>query len=315
VTVTTSDGTATGPVFTYTAAATDVYVVGTGINGRCYWKNGTRTDLPGDCAAVRGIFVSGTDVYVAGVDNSNAPKYWKNGVGVSLPITAGNNGGVASSVFVSGTDVYVSGWDNNNGAYDVPKCWKNGVALPMTFNVIGYAHSVFVDGSDVYVAGAQSPATGNSYATLWKNGSPTSLTDGSTVAEAFDVVISGGASYVCAAKQGTPQVYWKNGTSLPLSTPGAYSCSQYGIYISPAGDVYVAGNYQGLAKYWKNGTMVDLTTTTVGVNVSESAMGITGSGTDIYIAGNAWGQGMGYWKNETFTSLSGASQVNGIFVK
>ncbi|MDO6430037.1 IPT/TIG domain-containing protein [Flavitalea sp. BT771] len=315
VTVTTSDGTATGPVFTYVPVP-DVYVVGTSIYGHSYWKNGVRTDLPSECVAVRGIFVAGTDVYVAGADNNNAPKYWKNGVGVSLPMTTGNNGGIASSIFVSGTDVYVAGWDMNNGSYAVPKCWKNGVALPMTFSVLGAAHSVWVDGSDVYVAGSEGPATGNSIATVWKNGSPTTLTDGTTVAEATGVTVAGGAVYVSGYIQGAVQrVYWKNNIAVPLATPGSYDCSQWGIYVSTAGDVYVSGVYRNLAKYWKNGVMVDLTTTTPGNGIYESAMAITGSGSDVYIAGNAISLGAGYWKNGVFTSLPGADQVNGIFVK
>jgi hypothetical protein len=317
VTVTTSDGTATGPVFTYTApVATDIYVVGTSIYGHSYWKNGARTDLPAECVAVRGIFVDGTDVYVAGADNADAPKYWKNGVGVSLPMTAGHNGGIASSVFVSNGDVYVAGWDMNNGSYAAPRCWKSGVALNMTFGVLGVAHSVFVDGSDVYVAGSQGPASGNFIATYWKNGTPTTLTDGSTVAEATGVVVAGGAAYVCGYIEGAVQrVYWRDGVAVPLATPNMYDCSQWGIYVSPAGDIYVAGVLQNLAKYWKNGVMVDLTTTTSGPSVYESAMAVAGKGTDVYIAGNAYSQGVGYWKNGTFTVLPGANQVNGIFVK
>ncbi|HLZ89575.1 MAG TPA: hypothetical protein VKQ52_20115, partial [Puia sp.] len=315
VTVTTADGTATGPVFTY-IAVTDVYVVGTSIYGRSYWKNGVRTDLPADCGAVRGIFVSGADVYVAGADNANTPKYWKNGVGISLPMTPGNNGGIASSIFVSGMDIYVAGWDMNNGAYSVPKCWKNGVALPMTFSVLGVAHSVYVDGSDVYVAGSQGPANGNFIATYWKNGTPTTLTDGTSVAEATGVVVAGGSSYVSGYIEGAVQrVYWKNGIPVPLATPNTFDCSQWGIYVSAAGDVYVAGVLQNLAKYWKNGVMYDLTNTVAGPTVYESAMAVAGSGTDVYIAGNGVGLGVGYWKNGVFVSLPGADQVNGIFVK
>ncbi|MBN9383758.1 MAG: IPT/TIG domain-containing protein [Chitinophagaceae bacterium] len=315
VTVTTSDGTATGPTFTYVPVP-DVYVVGTSIYGHSYWKNGVRTDLPANCAQVRGIFVAGTDVYVAGTDNASNPTYWKNGVGVSLPMSSGHNDGRATSVFVSGTDVYVAGYDMINGAYGVPRCWKNGVALPMTFSVLGYTHSVWVDGSDVYVAGSEGPATGNLIATLWKNGAPTTLTDGTSVAEATGVTVAGGAVYVSGFIEGQVQrVYWKNGVAVPLATPGNFDCSQWGIYVSPAGDVYVSGIYRDLAKYWKNGVMVDLTTTTPGNGIYESAISITGSGSDVYIAGNAISLGVGYWKNGVFTSLPGADQVNGIFVK
>jgi len=316
VTVTTSDGTATGPVFTYVQAPADVYLVGTSIYGHSYWKNGVRTDLPAECVEVRGIFVAGTDVYVAGTDNAGNPTYWKNGVGVSLPMSSGHNGGRATSVFVSGTDVYVVGYDMNNGAYPAPRCWKNGVALNMTFSVLGVAHSVWVDGSDVYVAGSEGPATGNLIATIWKNGTPTTLTDGTYVAEATGVTVAGGAVYVSGYIEGPVQrVYWKDGVAVPLSTPGLYDCSQWGIYVSTAGDVYVSGVYQNLAKYWKNGVMNDLTTTTAGQGIYESAMSIAGSGSDVYIAGNAISLGVGYWKNGVFTALTGASQVNGIFVK
>jgi len=295
---------------------TDVYVVGTSNTGHSYWKNGIKTDLPSSCIEVWGIFVAGADVYVAGVNDAGAPAYWKNGVGVSLPITPGNNEGRAMSIFVAGTDVYVAGYDMNNGAYSVPRCWKNGVALNMTFSVIGIANSVWVDGSDVYVAGYQSPATGNAYATYWKNGTPTALTDGSSVAEATGVTVAGGNAYVSGYVEGAAQpVYWKNGTAVPMTVPGSRPSSGWAIYVSAAGDVYVSGVYDDLAKYWKNGTMVDLSTTTAANGIYESAMSIAGKGTDVYIAGNAVSLGVGYWKNGVFTRLPGASQVNGIFVK
>jgi len=204
----------------------------------------------------------------------------------------------------------------NNGAYPAPRCWKNGVALPMTFSVLGATHSVWVDGSDVYVAGSEGPATGNLSATIWKNGTPTVLTDGTYVAEATGVTVAGGAVYVSGYIEGPVQpVYWKNGVAVPVTVPGSYSTVLSAIYVSSAGDVYTSGAYQDLAKYWKNGTMVDLSTTTAGQGIYESAVSITSSGTDIYIAGNAISLGVGYWKNGVFKSLHGASQVNGIFVK
>jgi hypothetical protein len=316
VTVTTIGGTATGPVFTY-VATTDVYVVGTSMYGHSYWKNGVRTDLPSNCVEVRGIFVAGSDVYVAGTDNASNPTYWKNGVGVALPMSSGHNDGRATSVFVSGTDVYVAGYDMINGAYAVPRCWKNGVALSMTSGPVAVAHSVWVDGSDVYVAGTDGPATGNSSAAIWKNGTPTDLTDGTYVSEATGVTVVGGNVYVSGYVEGpVAPVYWKNGVAVPITIPaGNYTNSEWGIYVSAAGDVYVSGTYRDVAKYWKNGAMVDLTTTTPGQGIYESAMSIKGAGSDIYIAGNGIGLGVGYWKNGTFTSLPGADQVNGIFVK
>ncbi len=316
ITVSTIDGTATGPVFTYMTGP-DVYVVGLSIFGQSYWKNGVRTDMPSDCFAARSIYVSGTDVYVAGVDINYSPKYWKNGVGVSLPMTSGHNEGGANSIFVSGTDVYVAGQDDINAAYSAPRCWKNGVALNMTYTVMGLAHSVFVSGGDVYVAGSQGPANGNLSAAYWKNGTPVVLTDGTSVAEATGMFVSGSDAYVCGYIEAPVQrVYWKNGGTVPLATPDInIDCAGRAIYVSPAGDVYVCGEYQNLAKYWKNGVMYDLTSTMWGPTVSETAFAMTGSGTDIYIAGISYGHGVGYWKNGVFTTLPGAQYVYGICVK
>ena len=321
VTETTTDGTATGPVYTFTSATTSVYVSGTGISGNGYWKDGVFTVLT-NCITARSIFVSGTDVYVAGADLSGAPAYWKNGVYNSLPMTPSYyNGGTGESVFVSGSDVYVAGFNVINGALSKPVCWKNGVAMPaLTLtgaDTLGDLNAVSVSGTDVYVAGDVSPYSGNEKAAYWKNGSEFVLTDGSSVAIAQGCYSSGTDIYVAGYITGITQAYyWKNGTALPLNTPVITgTCVGRSVYVSPAGDVYVSGEYKGLAKYWKNGTMYDLTTTLPGGLVSEAAFSITGSGTDIYIAGIYIGKGEGYWKNGVFTSLPGASLVTGIFVK
>ncbi|HLK29661.1 MAG TPA: IPT/TIG domain-containing protein [Puia sp.] len=321
VTVTTSDGTATGPVFTYTV---DVYVVGQGNSGWGYWKNGAFTALPSNCVEAWSIFVDGADVYIAGADgNTGGPAYWKNGTAVDLPMTAGHNGGRARSVFVDGTDVYVAGWDFVNGANSLPRCWKNGVAMNVSLSsgnisaglpvVIGIIYKVVVSNGDVYLAGSQSPFSGNQVATYWKNGTPTPLTNGTNVSEAYDLFVSGSDLYV-TANDGVSSKYWKNGVATVLNTPGSFSAYPTGIYVSGT-DVYVSGYYRDVAKYWKNGTMVDLTTTANNPISNESATGVTGLGSDIYICGNYLSKGDGYWKNGTFTSLSGASIVNGIFVK
>jgi hypothetical protein len=326
VTVTTADGTATGPVFTYKISA-DIYVVGSSNLGPAYWKNGVISTMPSDCAVAKAIFVDGTDVYIAGVDIANAPKYWKNGVGVSLPMSAGHNGGQATSIYVSGTDIYVGGFDVTNGAYALPRCWKNGVALPVSLStgnisaglpvVLGVVYGVFVSGSDVYLSGSQAPSSGNQVATYWKNGTPVALTDGSTVAEATGITLVGTDAYISGYIQGTGQrVYWKNATAVPLNTPNnTYSFVGRSVYVAPNADVYICGEYSNLAKFWKNGVMTDLSTTSPGPSTYESAFSITGNGSDIYIAGSAVGSGTGYWKNGTFTSLPNAQFVYGIVVK
>lgn len=327
VTVSTSEGKATGPNFTYTIVTTDIYVVGQSLAGPAYWKNGTLVAMPSDCLTAYAMYVSGTDIYVCGVSTSFTPAYWKNGVIVNLPITAGYNQGSARSIVVSGSDVYVAGSDQVNGSRSLPKLWKNGAIVPVSLStgnisnglpvVLGILYAVAVSGTDVYLAGSQSPFSGNQVVTYWKNGVPIPLSDGTTVGEATGLFLSGSDVYVSGYVQGTGQrTYWKNGTAVPITVPSnSTSFVGRGIYVSPAGDVYECGEYQNLAKFWKNGVMTDLSTTTAGNSNFESAFSITGTGTDVYIAGNAIGKGTGYWKNGNFTALPSAQFAYGIVVK
>ncbi len=104
----------------------------------------------------------------------------------------------------------------------------------------------------VYIAGFEK-ITGKQYATLWKNGVATKLTDGTKIAEAVKVVVSGSDVYVLG-KDGTDYKVWKNGT--PLYTLVSCTIAE-GLYIS-GNDVYVSGNYDNFAKYWKNNTQENI---------------------------------------------------------
>ncbi|MBS1667039.1 MAG: IPT/TIG domain-containing protein [Bacteroidetes bacterium] len=332
ITVTTSAGTSNGVAFTYTSAP-DVYVLGQGSGGYGYWKNDVFTALPSNCLVAQSIFVNGSDIYVAGA-TSNGAEYWKNGVGVQLPEPSGATNGRAVSIFVSGTDVYVCGYDTKPAGGSEPLYWKNGVLMPISLSsgninpglpaTGGIASSIFVSGTDVYLAGAQFPFTGNAVATYWKNGSPTTLTSTTFVsayqAYATGVYVIGSDAYVCGYLDGHSQNYWKNGIAVPLGgisdTLQSFGAGGMGIYVANNGDVLVCGDYHNTAKYWKNGTMYDLTTTPAGTtNSNEYARSITENGTDIYIAGNYYSQGPGFWKNGVFTKLSNASIVYSIVVK
>ncbi|MDR2759973.1 MAG: hypothetical protein LBB78_11405, partial [Spirochaetaceae bacterium] len=102
------------------------------------------------------IFVSGSDVYVAGAAGGKAV-YWKNGRKIAL--TDGTYEAYAYSIFVSGSDVYVAGYENDGdqskyGRNGRTKYWKNGREVILTDGTYeAYAFSIFVSGSDVYVAG------------------------------------------------------------------------------------------------------------------------------------------------------------------
>ena len=158
-----------------------VFVAGEELNGSYdvarYWVDGQEIILSDGTgsAITSSIFVSGSDVYVAGTDSKefSGAVYWKNNNEVQL-----SNGGGASSIFVSGNDVYVAGNDVANAVY-----WKNGteVTLERT-NVYGSfgssaANSVFVSGNDVYIAGYDGPN-----AVYWKNGEEKYLTTKNTTA-------------------------------------------------------------------------------------------------------------------------------------
>ena len=75
-----------------------------------YWKNGNRTSLNDDDDEAGGgnsIFVSGSDVYIAGFEG-NVAKYWKNNIPVIL--TDGESQASARSIFVRGiADSYTTG--------------------------------------------------------------------------------------------------------------------------------------------------------------------------------------------------------------
>ncbi|ASU34142.1 hypothetical protein [Mucilaginibacter xinganensis] len=110
------------------------------------WKNGIATRL-GDStvyANPQSIYVSGADVYVAGMsiskDAKNEATLWKNGVAAALSTNTSN----AASVFVAGTDVYVAGI-TYNGTIAVATIWKNGIATVLIDGAqTAYANAVFV---------------------------------------------------------------------------------------------------------------------------------------------------------------------------
>lgn len=94
-------------------------------------------------AYAEGIAVSGTDVYIAGLEeNTNMGKAWKNGVETTL-----NTGGTrtyANSVFVNNNDSYQAG-AGYSGTTWMATYWKNGVAVNLTNGTrLAVAKAIFV---------------------------------------------------------------------------------------------------------------------------------------------------------------------------
>src|SRR6187402_1181636 len=193
--VTLSVGSKLGWTTSIAVSGNDVYVAGVEyISGgnvhAVYWKNGQPTYLPENTRSVQNIdnypissteskvhsiFISGSDVYVAGQETISkmispypspsyitgiSALYWKNGNAVYLIQGSfyGSKDDAANSISVAGQDVYACGaWE--------ARYWKNGTSfyLPGSSGITTTANSVFVSGSDVYVAGTQKD--GKSYQT------------------------------------------------------------------------------------------------------------------------------------------------------
>ncbi len=275
-------------------SGTDVYVVGNeffsnGVNyhwSAMLWKNGIPTTLAqtvtgGGYAEASSVFVSGSDVYVAGfvrnISGTGAVvKLWKNGVATDL--TTGTTLAKGFDVFVSGTDVYVAGSEFNAAGKNIAKYWKNGIATSLSSVANhGEAQSIFVSGTDVYVSGNESAGGSIDYATLWINGIATTLSNGPFSSYANDVIVSGtdvyvvGQEFTASSSSSSVAKTWKNGvaTILPSTTPAW--ATAIGLKGS---DVYITGQeWNGtlyVAKLWTNNVASSLTN---GTN-SASANGI-----------------------------------------
>ncbi|HEY4148696.1 MAG TPA: hypothetical protein VGM41_07200, partial [Chitinophagaceae bacterium] len=165
-------------------------------------------------------------------------------------------------------DVYVAGFESN-GAHQVAKYWKNGVAVPLTDGSHdSYAWAISIAGNDVYVAGAEiSAATGRFVVTYWKNGTAVPLTDGSYDGSATAIAVSGNdvhlAGYVNSSTGNTVK-YWKNGSASSLSIIGR-DAQAFCMVVSGT-DVYVSGyQFNGtndVALYWRNNNPLPLSSGT-----------------------------------------------------
>jgi len=283
----------------------DVYIAGEDYNNTAYynvaaiWKNNSVQILSDTCSSAASVYVSGSDVYVAGtvdtIVNARAT-LWKNNTPQTL---SGGARSFARSVYVSGSDVYVAGEVSEGGVGSLSfraTVWKNGERQTLS-STSSYAYSVFVSGSDVYVAGY----TNEPRATLWKNGVAQTL---STVdSAAFSVYVYGSDVYVSGVVgdveniQEQKATLWKNGIAQTLND--RYSIA-YSVYVNGT-DVYVAGgsrndSYENLlfTSLWKNGVVQNLTSP-----VSDAAASFFLSGADEYVAG-----GSRYWKNGTRQNLN-----------
>jgi len=156
-----------------------------------YWKNGAPVDLTdGTTGAVAfSIFVSGSDVYVAGYNclttasGCERAAYWKTGTLVQLTIV---NDSTAPSIFAAGGNVYAA--DNEvvpSNSYDEAALWVDGQETILGVDGIIAANAVVVSGNDVYVGGALGFGAG-----FFKNGNFAGVAnDGNEPSSAFAIAV------------------------------------------------------------------------------------------------------------------------------
>ena len=297
VSVTTTAGTADGPVFTYTDSV-DVYVAGPAL-GVMYWKNGQQIFLEstqGNFGGAYGIAVVDTDIYVGSFTYFTYPSpyyyaaaYWKNGKKILL--TTPDHAAQVRALVVAGKDIYCGGSEN-----DIPVYWKNGLVypLPRTGSGYGRVNAMAMSGNDVYAAGVESGNINDYIDVYWKNGVEKILsTSGPVDLGATSIAVEGNDVYVCGIDSGNA-VYWKNGNKVVLDrfVLGGAPLGANAIAINN-NSLYVAGGFRGDAVYWKDGNRVTLPSRSPS---GAEAIAIAFYKSDIYVAGRD-GSGVVYWKN------------------
>lgn len=324
VSVTTTGGTATGPVFTYLNPPTITAINPTsGISGTVVTITGTNFDA---IAANNTVKFNGTIAAISSASTTSltvtAPAGGTTGT-ITVTTTAGmatgtvftylilptitsinpTSGTVGISVTISGTnfDPVVG---NNTVKF-------NGVSATVTSATItslvvttpfgGSTGTVtvttsggtatgptftYVASADVYVLGRTS--SGFCY---WKNGVRTDLpADAQQLNSTVNSIFVSGTDVYVAGSAGVYPAYWKNGSSVLLPSY-ARSASVYSIYVSGT-DVYTcASAYEpSVASYyimsWKNAVANFPLNNSGTTPAIGNVFGITMSGSDVYIAGN-----------------------------
>lgn len=323
-----SGGTMYGNEIIYTSVTPDVYVAGAesgSTNAAQLWKNAVLTPLyqNGPNGGAKSVFVSGTDVYVAGILDT-AALIWKNGWSIqyaAIPCGVYD----ATSIFVEAPNaIYTTGFKSsctqNQRAYII----RTGLITYLTNGVYAASgNSIFVSGPDVYVVGYETTASSNKVAKLWKNtGFITPLTGAANNGDALSVVVSGTDFYIAgwetAAANSVAKI-WKNAVASSL-TNGAFAAQARSVFVAGT-DVYAGGfesnGTKDVAKIWKNGVATALTNGAYNAGVNS----IFVYGTDVYAVGyesNGVKNIAKIWKNGIATSLSSGTNdavANSVYVK
>ncbi len=248
-------------------------------------------------------------IYIAGNEN-NIPKYWKNSVGKTLPLSPTMIYGLASAIAIGNGNVYLAGEEGNNTISQRAVYWRNDTvySLHTSSSLASSANCIAIAGKDVYVGGDETEAgnTTGSTAKIWKNGTGISLSDGLKVASVLAITVAGADVYAAGFENVGSTIfsrrpkYWKNGVAVSIGTNNNEGFLT-GIVVSGS-DVYVTGyevNDSGVAvaKFWKNGVENILSSGPV----NHYGFCLMLSGSDVYVGGYERPQNIfykaKYWKN------------------
>jgi hypothetical protein len=131
-------------------------------------------------------------------------------------------------------DIYIAG-SESNGAKQVAKYWKNGIATDLSDGTAStFPHAIVVAGNDVHVVAIEYGST-SPVAKYWKNGILTNLTDGTKDADANSIVVAGNDVYIAgSAYNGTKRgaILWKNGVATIINTDPSSSAKAMSLYIT-----------------------------------------------------------------------------------
>lgn len=307
--------------------APEIYVVGSYNENTAYvWKDGRKIDLTdgGIAAVANDVYVSAAgDVYVAGWDTSDGSGItravlWKNGEMSYL--SDGKVDTQAKSVCVIDGDVYVAG--NEVGVSNRLFLWKNGEAavLPSAHNYAEVGGMAVSGSGDVWVAGYDNgPA-------VWENGNKRNDALGDDATQLLGICFHEGMPRYCGYRSDDEGMYramvW-TGTQPTELTDGSDDCMANAVWVSAAGDLYVAGNRSSSPReafLWKNGRAERLEGETY------KAFDVAGFGDDCYVVGTYNGGTAGFppratpkvamWTNGEFLAISDLpSDARAIFVR
>ncbi|RKF36298.1 hypothetical protein BCY89_27880 [Sphingobacterium siyangense] len=168
-----------------------------------YWKNSQKLETINELKVVTGISQLQGNVYAVGETQSGQPAYWKNGHTESLSGIRGVttcNAVSGNDVYVAGVDdSNGNGYTLDGRGYidegDIGKCWKNGQLLANlkdTEYTIYKPLSMAVSGNDVYIVGYATDGHNIAPPKLMKNGQTIKLAkiEGSSWSETNFVISS-----------------------------------------------------------------------------------------------------------------------------